>query len=372
MKNNTVKVVISLSVVLVLVLVVWFIAGRPSIEEPVAEEPVVEEPAKEVPTKEVPVAVEPEKSFDLKLAGIKTPDDPASLAMEKFAEIVNNHPTANITIRTFNNSVLGPMTDMKAGMPTGVTDMFYNTLSGYGWLEGAKKFNAVAAPFIWDSQEQMQAFLDSDVAKQWFEESAASTGVRVVAASGELPPRQLTSNRPIRNADDFKGLMIRTAPAALVQQTMSRLDATPVVVPFADLYMALRQGVAEAQENNFITVKKNSLYEVQKYFMTTNYIRDVGAMFIAERIWKQMSPAQQAVMQDASLQVVKYEAELIAALMDETMEYLRNNMTYIETDVKSIQDKLGADIYQEFDQAGELWPTGTIDVILEFKAGYKN
>lgn len=313
----------------------------------------------------------PEKSFSLKLAGIKTPEDPASVAMEKFAEIVNGKTDARITVKSYNNSVLGSVNDMLSGMPTGLTDMFYNTLSCYSWLEGAKKFNAVTAPFIWDNHEQLQAFLDSDIAQQWFEEAAQKTGVRVLAAAGELPPRQLTSNKPVKTAADFEGLKVRTAEAALVQQTMKKLGATPVVVPFADLYLALRQGTVDAQENNFITVKNSSLFEVQKYFMKTDYIRDVSCIFISENIWKQLSPAQQKVLQDAALEAVTYEAGQIAAQMDETMDFLNKNMTYVEIDVKSIQDKLGADIYKQFDTAGELWPTGTIDKILEFKAGYK-
>ena len=327
------------------------------------------EPAKE-PEPAAPAAPT-EKEISIKLAGIKTPDDPASLAMERFAELVNGNTSANITVKTFNNSVLGSVNDMLSGMPTGITDMFYNTLSCYSWLEGAKKFNAVTAPFIWGSHEEMQAFLDSEVAKQWFEDAAAATGVRVLAAKGELPPRQLTSNRAVKTADDFKGLKVRTAEAPLVQQTMKKLGATPVVVPFADLYLALRQGTVDAQENNFITVKNNSLFEVQKYFMKTDYIRDVPAIFISENLWKQMSPAQQAVVQDAANKAVELEAEKVAASLDDTMKFLNEKMTYVEVDVKSIQDKLGADIYKQFDEAGELWPTGTIDKVLEFKANYK-
>ena len=312
-----------------------------------------------------------EKSFTLKLAGIKTPEDPASKAMEKFAELVGSNASANITVKTFNNSVLGPINDMLSGMPSGITDLFYNTLSCYSWLGGAKVFNAVSAPFIWDNYEQLQAFLDSDVGQSWFDEAAAKTGVRVLAATGELPPRELTSNKAVRSAADFVGLKVRTAESALVQQTMRKLGATPVVVPFADLYLALRQGTVDAQENNFITVKTSSLFEVQKYFMKTDYIRDVSAIFISENVWKQMSPAQRAVVQDAAVKACKFEADQIAAQMNATMDFLKKNMTYIEVDVKSIQDKLGANIYQEFDKAGQLWPTGTVDKIFQFKANFK-
>lgn len=310
------------------------------------------------------------ESFELKLAGIKTEDDPATLAMNKLAELCAGNEDLNITIKTFPNSTLGSTNDMLSGMPTGLTDMFYNTLSCYPFLEGAKCFNAVAAPFIWGSHAEMEAFLASETAQKWFDEAAASTGVRVLAACGELPPRQLTSNVAVASAADFEGLKIRTAESALVQQTMKKLGATPVVVPFADLYMALRQGTVDAQENNFITVKNSSLYEVQEYFMKTDYIRDVGAIFISEKIWQELSPEQQATLKAYAEEAVKFEAAQIAAQMEETMAFLNENMTFIDIDVTSIQEKLGSDIYREFDDAGELWPKGTLDDILAFKDSY--
>ena len=86
--------------------------------------------------------------------------------MNRFAEILDQKSDLNITVKTYPNSVLGGSNDMLSGMPTGLTDLFYNTLSCYPWLEGAQKFNAVTAPFLWDSQEEFQAFLDSETAQQ--------------------------------------------------------------------------------------------------------------------------------------------------------------------------------------------------------------
>ena len=74
------------------------------------------------------------KSFNLKLAGIKTEDDPATLAMNRFAEVLAEDPDLNISVTTYPNSVLGSSNDMLSGMPTGLTDLFYNTLSCYPWL----------------------------------------------------------------------------------------------------------------------------------------------------------------------------------------------------------------------------------------------
>ena len=153
---------------------------------------------------------------------------------------------------------------------------------------------------------------------------------------------------------------------------MSKLGAIPVVIPFADLYMALKTGVADAQENNFFTMKSMSFYEVQSHFMKTDYIRDVSAIFISEQIWQQMSDNQKKIMKDAAKAATDFEAKIIADTVEEVMDFLSTKMTYVDIDVASIQEKLGSDIYQEFDEEGKLWPTGTFDFVLKFKETYKD
>lgn len=313
-----------------------------------------------------------EKTFTLKLAGIKNDEDPASKAMELFAEIVNRESNGTIIVKTYTNSVLGNLNDLLSGMIDGTVDMMYNTISCYAWISDLRWLNIAFAPFIWKDNNELQAFLDSPVVQELFEKGATSSGVRVLIANGELVPRQLSANRAIRNADDFKGLKIRTAEAPIVQKIMSKLGAIPVVIPFADLYMALKTGVADAQENNFFTMKSMSFYEVQTHFMKTDYIRDVGAIFISDKIWQQMSDNQKKIMKDAAKAATDFEAKIIADTTEEVMAFLSTKMTYIDPDIASIQKKLGSDIYQEFDKEGKIWPTGTLDLVLKFKETYKD
>ena len=313
-----------------------------------------------------------EKTFTLKLAGIKNDADPASKAMELFAEKVKKDSNGTITVNTYNNSVLGNLNDLLSGMIDGTVDMMYNTLSCYSWLSDLRWLNITSAPFIWKDNNELQAFLDLPDVQGLFEEGATSSGVRVLSANGELIPRQLSANRAIKNADDFKGLKIRTAESPLVQAIMKKLGAIPVVIPFADLYMSLKTGVADAQENNFFTMKSMSFYEVQTHFMKTDYIRDVGAIFISDKIWNQMSDNQKKIMKDAAKAATDLEAKIIADTVEEVMAFLSSKMTYVDIDVASIQEKLGSDIYQEFDKEGKIWPTGTLDLVLKFRENYED
>jgi len=313
-----------------------------------------------------------EQTFSLKLAGIKNDDDPASKAMMLFVEKVNKDSNGTITIKPYTNSTLGNLNDLLTGMINGTVEMLYNTISCYAWLSGtgAKEFGITSAPFFWKDNKELQAFIDSPYVQKWIEDGANSTGVRVLIANGELIPRQLTANKAIRNADDFEGLKIRTAESTLVMTIMKKLGATPIVVPFADLYMALKTGVVDAQENNFFTVKSSSLYEVQSHFMKTDYIRDVSAIFISNNVWNQMSDEQKKIMKNAAKEATDFEAKMIADSLDEVLAFLSSKMTKVDIDIESIRGKLGSGIYEEFDKEGKSWPTGTLDDVLKFKEGY--
>ena len=146
-----------------------------------------------------------EKSFEIKLAGIKNDEDSASIAMQVFADEVNSN-SDTLTVKVYTNSVLGGLNDLLSGMTNGTVDMMYNTLTSYPWVKGAEAFNVVAAPFLWDDNAELEAFLQTEEAEEWFESAAQTSGVRCVIAAGELSPRELTANVPVENDEDFKGL----------------------------------------------------------------------------------------------------------------------------------------------------------------------
>lgn len=308
-----------------------------------------------------------EKTFNLKLGSIRNDEDPATKALKEFVKLVEEKSNGTIKVTLYNNSVLGGLTDMLPGMTTGVVDMMHDRISCYGMLDGAAKFNIAAAPFLWESYEQLEGFMNSDDAKVWFDEAAKSTGVRAFAVKGETEARQLSSNKSVATADDFKGLKVRTAEIAVVQQTMKALGAEPVVIPFNDLYMSLRQGTADAQENGFLTIKNNSLFEVQKYLMQTDYIRDISTYYISENIWSQMSEKQRNAMIEAANEAGEIESQITREQLKETLEFLKGKMNFVEIDLDSVRAKLGDSVYEQFDSEGRAWATGAYEVIKSYK-----
>jgi TRAP-type C4-dicarboxylate transport system substrate-binding protein len=198
------------------------------------------------------------------------------------------------------------------------------------------------------------------------EAAEKATGVKVIAINGDTAPRELTTrDTPVKTAADFKGLKIRIAESAMVRAAMQKLGANPQVIPFADLYMALKQGVVDAQENGVIPIKANSFYEVQKYFMPTHYIRDVETFYISPEKWSALSPAQQKAVADAAEEAGNLETQLTAQDINEATKFLAGKMTIVEPDLGSIRRALEGVYEEQFE--GKLWPKGLLRQVREFK-----
>lgn len=308
--------------------------------------------------------------YNLKLGTIWTASDPSTAAVNKFSELIKEKTNGSVNVDIYIDSQLGTLPDMLIGMKLGTVDMLHTRSGTYGWLEGASMFNICGAPFLWNSYEELEAFLHSEITKEWYDEAAETTGIRVFLAKGDTEPRQLTSNKPIRNVDDFKGLKIRIPETALTQNAMKTLGAQPIVIPFTDLYIALKQGTVDAQENGFITTKNQSLYEVQKYLMKTDYIREVEIFCISEKLWKSMPEDIKAKMVESASEAADIENQLTREMVREAFEFLKTKMEYIEIDVNSIQNKLiSSNFYEEMD--GNIWPEGTYSKVQVFKEAYE-
>ena len=78
--------------------------------------------------------------------------------------------------------------------------------------------------------------------------------------------RQLTnSKKPVITPADMKGMKIRTPPAFAYQAFVEAAGGNAVTIAFAELIMAMKQGVVDGQENPVGTIYDLKLYETQKY-----------------------------------------------------------------------------------------------------------
>ncbi len=302
----------------------------------------------------------------LKLGHIRAEDHPTNKAALYFKKLAEEASGGEIEVKVYPNSQLGGPKEMFSQLQIGALEMVYGGINTFAWIKGGEPFEITAIPFLYKSYEDMRRVLTSDVFKPIIENAERSTKIKVLNINGDTPPRGLTTReQPVWEAADFKGLKIRTAASPTVLAAMKKLRALPQQIPFSELYMALRTGVVDAQENGSIVVKTKSLYEVQKYYMKTDYIRDIETFYVSMQTWDKLSQDDKRILFDASEKAGAYETELTQEEIREAIDFLTTKMRVILPNNQSIRVALEGVFEPLFE--GKKWPEGLLRKVREMQ-----
>jgi len=299
----------------------------------------------------------------LKLGHIRNTNHPTHQGALKFAKLVEERTQGRIKIKVFPNSQLGGIQEMFTQLQTGDLQMVYGGINTLGFIDGGDAFEITAIPFLYRDYAHMRSALQADFFKPVIADAEKKTGIRIMNIAGDTAPRGLTANRAIRGPGDFRGLKIRTAASEVVLRVMKKLGALPQQIPFAELYVALKTGVVDAQENGAIVVASKSLYEVQDYYMKTDYIRDIETFYINPKLWDSLSKQDQQILMQASEEAGALVTELTAKQLKEAYSILEKKMTVIrppELDLEAIRNQLKG-VFDDWD--GTKWPAGLLEKI---------
>ena len=148
-----------------------------------------------------------------------------------------------------------------------------------------------------------------------------ATGNHVVALTyyGE---RQVTSNKKIEKPEDMAGLKIRVPDAPLYMMFPKAVGANPTPIAFAEVYLALQQGVVDAQENPLPTIQAKKFYEVQDYIVLTGHITDALLTIVGGPTWDKVEEADRNVLIEllneaaakCTAEIIEKEKELVAGV----------------------------------------------------------
>ena len=239
-------------------------------------------------------------------------------AAEAFAEATDGR----YEIAVFPASQLGVEAALNEGLSLGTVDMIY---TGVGFMEQSYPPIAISDyPFTLRDFDHWQAYVDSDLFWELASEYEAITGNDVVAMT-YYGARHVTANRPILSPDDMVDLKIRTPNAPAYQLFLEMTGANPTPLAFAEVYLALQQGVVDAQENPLPTILAKRFYEVQSDINLTGHITNSLVTLVSPVTIAQLGEEDTELLYEAlreaaawaTQEIVNSEAELVQWFRDE-------------------------------------------------------
>jgi tripartite ATP-independent transporter DctP family solute receptor len=238
-------------------------------------------------------------------------------AGEEFKKRTNN----KYAIEVFPASSLGKESDINEGLSLGTVDIIYTGQLFAGRAHGPLAIGG--GPYMFRDFGHWNAFRKSDLFKEVGQAYEKKTGHRVVSLTyyGE---RHVTANKDIAKPEDMKGLKIRVPDAPLYTMFPRAVGANPTPIAFAEVYLALSQGVVDAQENPLVTIQAKKFHEVQKNIVLTGHITDALLTIVSGGAMKRLSAEEQKTLTDILAEAADKCTSEIAALEKELVGWFKS------------------------------------------------
>ncbi len=238
-------------------------------------------------------------------------------------------------------------------------------MSGVAWLaQYSPRIGVLGWAYLFRDLDHMYKVLRGPMGEELFKEFPTKIGVRVIDV-WYLGTRQTTlRDKPASTPEEFKGIKLRSPGAPTYIEAVRVLGANPTPMGFGEVYMALKTGVIDGQENPLTTIKASKFYEVCKYLVLTSHMVDSIIPQINERLWKSLKPEHQRVVIEAFREGGKLNDKLIldgeAKLVE---EFERGGMTILRPNLDTFRGR-ATQIPERFKN---LWEDGMIEKIQAVK-----
>ncbi len=186
---------------------------------------------------------------------------------EQFKKTIEASSGGKIQVQIFPNAQMGNERDTAQAVRLGSIEM---GAIGVGLMNWVPEMSITDAPYLWKSRAQawnaIAGPFGDDLRKRSLDKGFVLTGWT------DLGFRSMTNNKlPINAVKDVQNLKMRVPNSKAYIAMMQAMGATTVAIDLSELYLALRQGVADGQDTPPSVVKSNKYYEVQKYISKTDH-----------------------------------------------------------------------------------------------------
>ncbi|MGJ7497916.1 TRAP transporter substrate-binding protein [Variovorax sp. RT4R15] len=269
------------------------------------------------------------------------PGNPRHEAAVKFAEVVKAKSGGRIEVQVAPSAQLGDDAAMVTAMRTGALDMSANSQGAVA--NAVPEYAAFGMPFLFSSAAQAFKVLDGPLGKELSDKSAEK-GLILLGYWDNGIRHMTNSKRPITKVEDMKGLKMRTPPDTVLVDIMQSLGAEAQQIKFAELYVALQQGVVDGQENPLVNIHASKLYEVQKHLALTSHMFQMTPFLMGKRSWDRLSEADRKAVIEAAAEATALQRKLSQESDDKLLAELKAKGVQVTTVDKVAFEKATAPV----------------------------
>lgn len=276
-----------------------------------------------------------EKVF--RIAYVMAPGGTSHAGAEKLKELIEKEKEFNIRVKLYPNAILGKDRELMEGLRLKSVDMVIGGPSIIGAY--APEYQLFEAPFLFRDYQHLKSVLHGPVGEEMEFEMAKGFGFHYLGYFMRGPRYLTTTSTVIKSPKDLNGLKLRVPELDVYIKAWETFGANPTPLAFSDMFMALRQGVVDGQENPLEVIFTNNLHEVQKYVMETKHLLSFYILAVGNHYYDKFS---------------NREREHIQQVIDQASKYHDNQMEAFEKQYRKKIEEAGTEFIEvnrkEFEQ----------------------
>lgn len=243
----------------------------------------------------------------LRFAHSISPEDAMHLAIIEFSKRVAQKTNNAIQIDVFPSGQLGNDPKILEGVKLATIDM---GMTGNPFFTSfAPELNVFDLPYLFRDFAHAYKVIDGPIGVE-LRRGLEKNGMMPLGVL-EIGFRNLTNNkRPVRAPDDVKGLKLRTTPNPAHLQAFRLLGANPAPMPITEVYLALKTGAVDGQENPTAHIHALKFHEVQKYLSLTYHAYTLSNVVMNLKKYQELKPEHQKALLEAMAEARDWDRKL--------------------------------------------------------------
>ena len=233
---------------------------------------------------------------------ISTPAVPGDWHAEMlyiFKDYVERSLPGQFDVEIHLNATLFKQGTEPAAMQRGNLDMAM--ISAQDISKQIPEWSIFTAGYIIRDPEHQRKVFESDIGREMYALVREKMGIEILQVA-YLGTRHLNLRevRDVKTPADLAGVKLRMPGSETWQFLGKCLGANPTPLAFNEVYLALKTGTIDGQDNPLPTDQKAKFYEVTKQIILTGHLVDAVFLSISGKTWAKLNDEQKEVFREAA------------------------------------------------------------------------
>jgi tripartite ATP-independent transporter DctP family solute receptor len=229
------------------------------------------------------------------------------------------------------------------------------------------EYSIFSSGYLFRDHNHFRAVFDGPIGKEFGDKIMDKLDVKVLGVLyGGTRQMNLRAVREVKVPADLAGVKLRM-PGAPAWQTLGKgLGVTPTPMAVGEIYLGLRTGAIDGQENPLTLIRSFKLEEVSKQLVLTGHMVQAVVLTMAGPTWKALTPEQQTIVIRAAEETVQEQDKARFTQEIADLEYFRaRGLVVTQPDVEAFRKSVQA----AFEASGlaATWPAELIGRIAAVK-----